>query len=204
MTTLAQQLSKVNPDAPLVATMTGMKVKHQPTYAEWETFGRELWSYKQAIQWCIGDWLNYGEKHYGDTYTQAIDMTNYTYGTLANYASVAREFPPERRREDVSFTNHQELAPLDTDEQDIFLNAIETKQATRDDIRNYKRERRAAAESSRKHENPNRYYIDAPVRVRVIEKVAYAVIQLPRDYPVALLRNWIAKIPKPDSAKEAA
>lgn len=204
MTDLATRLMiNSNPHKPLVATMTGMQVKRQPTYDEWEAFGRELWSYKQAIQWCIGDWLNYGEKHYGDTYTQAIDMTNYTYGTLANYASVAREFPPERRREDVSFTNHQELAPLDTDEQDIFLNAIESKQATRDDIRTYKRKRKEAIESSRKRENPEKCYIDAPVRVQVIGKHAYAVIQLPRDYPVALLRNWIAKIPKPAERKAA-
>jgi hypothetical protein len=39
--------------------------------------------------------------------------------------------------------------------------------------------------------------IDAPVRIRVIDSVAYAVIQLPADYPVALLKDWIAKVPKP-------
>ena len=51
--------------------------------------------------------------------------------------------------------------------------------------------------------------IDAPVRVQVIDSIAYAVIQLPADYPIALLKNWIARIPKPatpqaDSQKAVA
>ncbi len=45
--------------------------------------------------------------------------------------------------------------------------------------------------------------IDAPVHVRVIDSTAYAVIQLPADYPIALLRNWIAKIPKPTASAAA-
>lgn len=46
--------------------------------------------------------------------------------------------------------------------------------------------------------------IDVPVQVIAIDGKAYAVIQLPTDYPIALLKNWIAKVPKPAEKREVA
>jgi hypothetical protein len=54
---------------------------------------------------------------------------------------------------------------------------------------------RARETKKRETEHKTQGLIDAPVHVRVIDTVAYAVIQLPADYP--LLKNWIAKVPKP-------
>jgi hypothetical protein len=62
---------------------------------------------------------------------------------------------------------------------------------------------RARETKKRELEHRTQGLIDAPVHVRVIDSVAYAVIQLPADYPVALLRNYIAKVPRPASKRPA-
>jgi hypothetical protein len=45
---------------------------------------------------------------------------------------------------------------------------------------------------------------DAPVVVMQIGARAYPVIQLPCDYPLALLENWIAKVPKHEHLGQAS
>lgn len=84
-----------------------------------------------ALAWCrqveraspfwIGDLLAYGERQYGETYTQALDATEYAYGTLANAMYVAKHVAPSRRRENLTFSHHQEVAALPPAEQDHWL-----------------------------------------------------------------------------------
>jgi hypothetical protein len=39
-------------------------------------------TYACAVHFWIGDWLNYGEQKWGEMYTQALDATEFDYGTL--------------------------------------------------------------------------------------------------------------------------
>ena len=57
------------------------------------------------------------------------------YQTLRNYAWVARRFPPARRRELLSFQHHAEVASLETDEQDGWLDLAETGRWSRNELR---------------------------------------------------------------------
>lgn len=102
-------------------TETGLAIDGQPSYDEWETMGRKLRRLNKGIQWAIGDWLVYGENHYGETYTQALEWTDYTYYGLAHLRYVASRFPIERRRSDVPFSHHYEVASLDPEIADKFL-----------------------------------------------------------------------------------
>lgn len=45
---------------------------------------------------------------------------------------------------------------------------------------------------------------DVPVSVMRIGDKAYAVLQLPNDYPIGLLENYIAKVPKDDKVRKPA
>src|SRR5262249_15289538 len=90
-------------------------------YEQWEIIGRRLRSIERAIQWLIGDWLRYGERTYGEMYSQALDATEYSYGTLRNQAWVAGQFELSRRHDNLSFTHHQELASLPAEEADELL-----------------------------------------------------------------------------------
>ena len=72
-------------------------------------------------QWWVGDWIIYGEDHYPDIYTQAIELTGNSLQNLMNYRRVASVFPPERRVPELSFSAHRELAPLSEEEQDAVI-----------------------------------------------------------------------------------
>lgn len=95
------------------------------TFDEWATVGSFLRYAESAVRWWLGDWLAYGEHRWGEKYAQALDMTDYEYGTLANTKYVAEHVAPERRREKLSFSHHQTVAHLDPEEQDKMLDEAE-------------------------------------------------------------------------------
>lgn len=66
----------------------------------------------RAAHWWIGDAINHGEAAYGTRYTQYLNVTGYRYQTLANLAYTARQIPLSRRRENVDFSHHAEVAAL--------------------------------------------------------------------------------------------
>ena len=53
---------------------TALVVRGEPSFDEWESVGAFLHQVDGAVQWWIGDWLNYGEKAYGEKYSQALDV----------------------------------------------------------------------------------------------------------------------------------
>lgn len=86
--------------------------------------------------WYIGDLLNYGEKAYGEKYAQAEAVTGLNKSTLMNYASVCGQIPRSRRREDVNFSIHAEVAYIpDVDEQKFWLEQAAKNGWTREDLR---------------------------------------------------------------------
>lgn len=121
-------------------TVTGLEVYGVPSFEQWMKQGRELWFAKQSIQWCIGDWINFGEKAYGGKYEQALDETDYTLQTLENYAYTCKAILPTARRELVSFSNHSEVASLSEDNREYALDMLESKQWNRAQVRTFKKE----------------------------------------------------------------
>lgn len=95
------------------------------TFAEWESIGVELFRVNAAWQWWVGDWLNYGERKYGQTYEQALSMTGKSIQTLMNVKSVAAEFETSRRREVLSWSHHQACQALPKQIQDKVLEEAE-------------------------------------------------------------------------------
>jgi hypothetical protein len=101
----------------------------------WEQIGRQLLSFSDSVSWWIADWLVYGESEFQDRYEEAIKRTSLSYQTLRNYTWVAREFPPARRRESLSFSHHTELVALDQPEQDYWLRKAEEHNWSRNRLR---------------------------------------------------------------------
>lgn len=100
---------------------TGLAIKGQPTFEEWELCGNQLKYVEKAVRWWIGDWLNYGERRWGQMYSQALDATDFAQGTLQNMKYVTGKIESSRRNEDVSFSHHLEVASLPPIEQDAWL-----------------------------------------------------------------------------------
>lgn len=91
---------------------TGLTVTGTPTYEAWTAIGETLRFLEGAIQWALGDWLNYGEHCWGEKYAQAVEETDYSINTLQNYAWVAGSVDSSRRREELGFSHHTEVASL--------------------------------------------------------------------------------------------
>lgn len=97
---------------PGVLSATGLVLPEDLPYTEWERIGGTLKRMEKSVQWWIGDWLRFGERKYGQMYSQALDGTNFSYGSLANMKYVAEHVESSRRRENVPFSHHQEVASL--------------------------------------------------------------------------------------------
>lgn len=115
----------------------GLKITGNPSYDEWKRAGYKLWEKRRSIQWAVGDWLCYGEGRgdFGETYTQAIDQTQYSVQTLQNFAWVSGRIEISRRREKLSWSHHEIVAALDPQLQDKLLDLAIQMGWSRDDLR---------------------------------------------------------------------
>ena len=93
--------------------------------AEWIIQGRRLGSIGRAVSWWIGDWVNYGSARFGEKYSRAARITGYDAQSLMNMAYVAARFSCSRRRQNLSWSHHAEVAGLETDAQEMWLNRTE-------------------------------------------------------------------------------
>lgn len=90
-------------------------------YPEWAAVGRRLGAIGRCSQWWLGDWIRFGNAKFGERYARATQITHYDMQTLMNMVYVASRFEISRRRENLSWSHHAELAPLDVKTQDVWL-----------------------------------------------------------------------------------
>lgn len=69
--------------------------------------------------------------NYGEMYSQALGETGKEYETLAHAVWVAGQFETWRRRQNLSWSHHAEVASLEPAEQDYWLDRAETEGWTR-------------------------------------------------------------------------
>jgi hypothetical protein len=78
----------------------------------WLDVARGLAGIARGHQWWIGDALVYGEEHFGDEAFQHADEFGLEAHTLTNYRWVASAVELSRRRDELSFSHHAEVARL--------------------------------------------------------------------------------------------
>ena len=112
---------------------TGMTFAPGMDYDTWAAIGETLQAMEMAVQFALGDWINYGERAYGEKYAQALLETGRSSGTLRNYAWVAAHIHPSRRNDKVTFTHHVAVASLTPEYQTKFLAiAAQTQMSSRE------------------------------------------------------------------------
>jgi len=121
---------------------THLNIQGEVSYNDWGQFGQVLKHIEGAVHWWIGDWLNYGEKTYGETYAQAMSKTGLPYGTLANDKFVASKIEFSRRREKLSWSHHYEVAALEPAQQDELLDQAEAERLSMRQLRQAVKEAR--------------------------------------------------------------
>ena len=98
-------------------TPTGIQFNEELSFEEWDALGQKLSPVGKSIGFIIGDWINYGEKHWGDKYEEALERTGLAYQTLRNYAYVARKVELSCRHDKLGFEHHYVVAKLKTAEE---------------------------------------------------------------------------------------
>lgn len=104
-------------------------------------------------QWGLGDWIRYGNAKFGERYSRATRITGYDVQTLMNMVYVASRYEISRRRETLSWSHHETLAPLDPAEQESWLDRVVAEKLSvadlRTELRSARRGGEAPAKSSR-------------------------------------------------------
>jgi hypothetical protein len=85
--------------------------------------------------WWIGDWLNYGERAYGETYAQALEETDYGIDMLQKAKWVASKIEPCKRLQHVPWAAHHEVASLPPEQRDELLAEAERDHLTVREVR---------------------------------------------------------------------
>lgn len=93
---------------------TGYVLPKGLAFDEWERVGELLKRVEKSVRWWIGDWMSYGEREYGETYTQAIETTGRSYQDLADMAYVSSKIQFSERSENLSWSHHKAVAPLES------------------------------------------------------------------------------------------
>lgn len=82
------------------------------SFDDWTRLGQTLQQMEKSVMWWIGDWLRFGERKYGKTYTQAVEATGYASETCRKARYVAETFESGKRFPDLSWSHHMEVASL--------------------------------------------------------------------------------------------
>lgn len=116
-------------------TATSLSLPPDLPFDQYEALMTMFGQLHRTSAWLIGDGLNFGERVYGETYAQAATATGLSNGTLVNYASVCAHIPRSRRRPNVPFSTHAEVAYLDPDEQNEWLDQAAANKWTKAELR---------------------------------------------------------------------
>lgn len=100
---------------------TGLQLSDVADRDQWRAVGEGLRRLGEGYQWWIGDWLAVGEKRYGSTYTEAVEVTGLDQSALKAYKSVADRVPKVTRVTFLSWSHHREVADLAEEDQREWL-----------------------------------------------------------------------------------
>ena len=112
-------------------TDTGLLFEADTPIEVWGVLVERLVRQHKRIEWAIGDAIRFGEQAYEDRYTQWIEETGLSENTLTTYRWVAERIDPLRRRKDVGWSHHREVASLPAPVQETLLDRAESEGLTR-------------------------------------------------------------------------
>lgn len=117
------------------ATERGWVAPAQMTYDEWRTIGATMQQLSRYIPMWLGDWLNEGERRYGETYTEAILFTDRSIEQLQQYKWVMGKVPISVRQDNLTFTHYRLVAKLPEDEQAHWLAIAHKNELSTEELR---------------------------------------------------------------------
>ena len=105
-------------------TRVSLEIPEDLSFEDWSAMGDVLNGVQGSIMWWVGDWAGVGQR-YGEKYSEVAAATGYDYSTIAHAKSVADRIEFCRRRQNLSWAHHQEVAGLPIEEGDGLLDWCE-------------------------------------------------------------------------------
>ncbi|MGA9855324.1 MAG: MT-A70 family methyltransferase [Gammaproteobacteria bacterium] len=115
---------------PGTCTKTSLVLPDDLCIEDWNTVGAQLKQASGSVMWWLGDWLNFGERKYGEMYAQAMEATEYGYQALKDAKYVSTHVEWSRRRDHVPHGIHREVASLAPPDQERLLAQAEAENWT--------------------------------------------------------------------------
>jgi hypothetical protein len=104
-------LANISDQPGLALVPCGLVLPAGLTEEEWTKIGHHLSQAHQRMQWAVGDWWNAFKPQWGERAKLFDDdWTGPTYNTCVNCAAVCNAFEIPRRRGNLTFTHHTEVA----------------------------------------------------------------------------------------------
>ena len=130
-------LSSVTALAAAGATITekSLRLSRSTTWEQYEGVASFIAGIGRAYPWWVGDLLNDGEKLFGEEFAQIEALLPHSPRTCANYKSIAKWIPENRRRNGLSFSVHEAVAYLEPKERERLLDKAEANGWKRDEMR---------------------------------------------------------------------
>lgn len=165
-----QEIIEVETDAVVTLpkaqmTKTKLSIPENTSFDEWKNIGRQLKGVEGAIQFWVGDWINFGERKFGDKYLIAMAQTGFSYEYLKTIAWVSKRFNGSSgttneglatRHENLSFTHHQAVAALPGLVAEKLLDKAVTDRLTREELKAEVREWQAEHNPQKAQEHKER------------------------------------------------
>ena len=119
------------------ATMSvvGLEFHRALSEVECARGAEQLGKIERASRWVWGDLLIHMESNYGDGYKAVGAHSELDYQSLADCKMVAEAIEFSRRRENLSWSHHREVASLDCEQQDYWLSQSEQHHWSRRELR---------------------------------------------------------------------
>ncbi len=102
---------------------TGITFSREMSLEEWTALGHHIRQRVDGFQWAIGDFINAGKQDWGDYYTLASEITNYSVSSLRKFAMVSSAYELFRRRNKLTYSHHVEA--LVSEDPDFWLDRAE-------------------------------------------------------------------------------
>jgi hypothetical protein len=123
--------------------------------SEWLATGRRLGAIGRCSQWWIGDWIRYGTAKWGEKYVEAARVTGYDAASLRNMAWVASQFDVSLRSDNLTWSHHVLLAPLEPVERAGWLDRASRERLSVADLRTELRAARGLQRGAGDAEGPS-------------------------------------------------
>lgn len=115
-------------------TSVSLKFTREIDKEEWQKVFNHLSLMDKSVHFWIGDCLAYHEQEWG-MYKDLSETTGFSEKTIRSDKYVANKVESSRRRDDLSFSHHTEVAALEPEKQDYWLDKAQDEKLTRKQLR---------------------------------------------------------------------